>query len=378
MADALDQMMAGFAAKRTQAPAPTVWAARADTAAHFGRERPAAAAPPPWSARAPQPQPAVAPAASGSAALPPATLAWPAPHGSALEQNARHRAYMEDAVLHEPDLLQDGGGSFALHAVYDGHGGRAAVDFIAAQLHRNVAAELRASRGAGVRGCLERAFLRADAALKPAGAYAAGTTAALVLLAREAGGGVRLHAANCGDSHIVLIHRQPPPQAPAPGAGGADGAARGVVSGEGVERLSEEHSGKVAAEADRIQAAGGTMAYGRVGGSLAVTRALGDHALKASAGGAGLSALPATLERSLDARQHLALVLGSDGVWDTLTDADIGQIARQVLQAPGGALAGGADCAAAEVARRLVRAAIERGSRDNVSAICVVLAPAAV
>lgn len=402
MADALDQMMAGLAPKPRApaayrqappgAPAPAPWAARADTGP----------APPP---RASAPLPRATPPAAGMPtgahaafqAAPPvpprrtaAPIAWPPAHGTHLEQNPRHRKYMEDEAVAVTDLLGDG--CHALYAVYDGHGGRTAVDYICAQLHRNVAAELRAARGAPIGEGLQRAFMRADAALKPAGAYTAGSTAAVVLLARDAAGGpARLHLANCGDSHVLLLHRQPtaPGAAPATG-GGQDGTGAGAVESEawaeGVERLSEEHSGKSEAEIARIEAAGGTVAYGRVGGSLAVTRALGDHALKGSADGCGLTAEPHLAERLLDSQQHLAVVIGSDGLWEALTDSSIGQIARQVLQpagagsAPNAPPAGGggsaAAAAAAEVARRLVRAAIERGSRDNVSAVCVVLEPA--
>ena len=65
-------------------------------------------------------------------------------HGYAAEQNARFREYMED----DRAVVEGFGGRadrlFA--AVYDGHGGRLAVDFITARLHEVLAAELRASR----------------------------------------------------------------------------------------------------------------------------------------------------------------------------------------------------------------------------------------
>ncbi|KAG8468797.1 hypothetical protein KFE25_007315 [Diacronema lutheri] len=382
MADALDQMMAGF---RPKPP----------TAGGFGAAHHAPAPPPPrahpppgptrappppspWSARADEqrtPAPAPALALAPAPARAPAPLVWPVAHAACAEQNARHRSYMEDETVAVVDLLggdAGGGGvggsggtpAYALYAVYDGHGGRTAVDYVCAQLHRAIAAEVRASRGLGLGECLQRAFMRADAALKPAGAYSAGTTAAVVLLARDPGGSVRLHLANCGDSHVLLVPRR------AAGAAGAAGAA---------ERLSEEHSGKAEREVARIEAAGGTVAYGRVGGMLAVTRALGDHALKSDPHGKGLTAEPFLAERQLRADEHLALVLGSDGVWESLNDAAIGQIARQVLEErpPAGMAGARAQAAAAEVAQRLVRTAVQRGSRDNVSAVCLVLEPAA-
>jgi len=347
--DSLDEMMAMLK------PRPAAGTARpANVPPHQQPQQQQRRAPGPWEAAGGGPAAGSQPVKAHR--MP---IAWPPASGSHADANARHRQYMEDETLCLPDLA--GGpvgalGEVAFYAVYDGHGGRTAVEYVRAQLHRNICAELRAARGADVPGALSRAVLRADAALRPAGAYTAGTTAAMVLLAQRPGpvpgaaAGTTIFAANVGDSITLLVPRD---------------------SALPVVRLSEEHGGKNAQESARIKAAGGTMAYGRVGGSLAVTRALGDHALKADPSGRGLTAEPYVSERLLDPSTDLCLLIGSDGLWESLTDEQIGQIARQAL-AEGGR---GAAAAAQEAARRVVVAAMERGSRDNVSAVCVRLEP---
>jgi serine/threonine protein phosphatase PrpC len=54
-----------------------------------------------------------------------------------------------------------------------------------------------------------------------------------------------------------------------------------LVSDTGVTRLSYDHKGSDTTEVARVQRSGGFIMNDRVGGSLAITRALGDHSLKA-------------------------------------------------------------------------------------------------
>ena len=83
-------------------------------------------------------------------------------------------------------------------AVYDGHGGRLAVDFITTHLHEVLAAELRASRDTDMQGCLSRAFLKTDRMLLQAGTFRVGSTAACCVFERDdALGRALLHTAKC-------------------------------------------------------------------------------------------------------------------------------------------------------------------------------------
>ena len=114
----------------------------------------------------------------------------------AAEQNPRFRDYMED----DRTVVEGFGGraDCLFAAVYDGHGGRLAVDFITAHLHESLAAELRASGHGDMQGCLSRAFLRTDRMLLQAGTFRCGSTAACCVFERDrALGRALLHTAKC-------------------------------------------------------------------------------------------------------------------------------------------------------------------------------------
>ena len=66
---------------------------------------------------------------------------------------------------------------------------------------------------------------------------------------------------------------------------------------------------------NRIKNGGGIVMENRVAGSLAVTRAFGDHALKND----GVTAKPYINKHVLRPFDKF-LVIASDGVWDVLTD----------------------------------------------------------
>lgn len=94
------------------------------------------------------------------------------------------------------------------------------------------------------------------------------------------------------------------------------GDTRAVLSKNGVaERLSTDHKATDPSEYDRIKNGGGIIMDNRVGGSLAVTRAFGDHSLKRD----GVIAKP-TINKHVLRPFDKFLVIASDGVWDALED----------------------------------------------------------
>ena len=78
-------------------------------------------------------------------------------------------------------------------------------------------------------------------------------------------------------------------------------------------RLSVDHRPNDPSEIRRIEGEGGFVTRGRVAGQLGVSRALGDHALKAS----GVSWRPYTCAR--DSTQDIVLIIASDGLWDAMS-----------------------------------------------------------
>ena len=212
----------------------------------------------------------------------------------------------------------------AWFAVFDGHGGREVAQFCALHLHESFLAQ--PAFGAGrLEEALVDAFLHLDANIRtlparrelqrlaeegyaPEGAGAApdsagdeeppecsaGTTSVVAFLH-----GGQLYVANAGDSRAVLCR-----------AGGV------------AEALSEDHKPTNEGEKARILAAGGFVADGRVKGSLALSRAIGDLEFKATAGlgpeAQMVTAVPDVRCEPLK-RGDEFLIIACDGIWDVLS-----------------------------------------------------------
>jgi serine/threonine protein phosphatase PrpC len=258
---------------------------------------------------------------------------------------------MEDsAVVVDPFMGEKGGVNdteqWGFFAVYDGHGGRQAVDYTEAKLHEIVLNELSSARSSAsnasspsggigrwsdeaIGEAMTRAFQRVDDQLRLVGAWRCGCTATIVLV-RQTQNATRLHVANVGDSRAVAVD-----------------------STHGEWRISRDHRPTDPAEVRRVEGEGGFVSRGRVAGQLGVSRALGDHALK----GAGVSWRPFVSAR--DATQDVALIIASDGLWDAMSDADAKQTVAHCL----------AEQMPDKAAQQLVEDAQRRGSTDNITCL---------
>lgn len=245
---------------------------------------------------------------------------------------------MEDVTKIVDPFMPGGpeGDQWGYYAVYDGHGGRQAVDYVEANLHNVILGELKvASRGGStsdsrVAQALQRSFNQVDDQLKPVGAWKCGCTATIALVHKTPAGS-RLHLANVGDSSALVI----------------DASFQS-------HRVSFDHRPTDVTEVLRVEAEGGFVARGRVNGQLGVSRALGDHWLKTS----GVTGSPYLCTRDL--KNDVALVIASDGLWDTLRDADVRRVIEQRVPV----------MPPEQIADVLVREAQRNGSTDNIS--CVV------
>jgi serine/threonine protein phosphatase PrpC len=256
---------------------------------------------------------------------------------------------MEDsAVVVDPFKVEEGPDAeqWGFFAVYDGHGGRQAVDYAELKLHDILLSELQAARqrpslpanGSGgmgrwsdevVAGAMSRTFQKVDDQLRLVGAWRCGCTATVVLV-RKTPTAMRLHIANVGDSRAIAVDSM-------------------YVDC----RLSVDHRPSDVSEVKRIEGEGGFVSRGRVAGQLGVSRALGDHALK----GSGVSWQPYVHSR--DATQDIGVVIASDGLWDALSDVDARDVVERCL----------ADQTPEQAAQLLVSEAQRRGSTDNITCL---------
>ncbi|KAJ1275209.1 hypothetical protein BS78_05G119000 [Paspalum vaginatum] len=256
--------------------------------------------------------------------------------GFRLASRAGPRHAMEDAYAVITDKNCGDHDEPAFYGVFDGHGGRAAVDFVAERLGKNVvsavlAAEARdevsSSAEDAVSAAIRAAYLATDSELLAQPQGASGGACATTALLK----GGELYVAHVGDCRAVLSR------------GGAAAA------------LTADHTCASEEERARVERLGGYVSRSgsgvwRLQGSLAVSRAFGDAALKR-----WVVADPAVARVPLDAGCEF-LVVATDGLWEKVGNQEaVDAVARSRETA----------------CRELVDMARRRGSRDDVTVMVV-------
>eukprot|EP00871_Galdieria_phlegrea_P003543 jgi/Galph1/418/GphlegSOOS_G5248.1 len=252
--------------------------------------------------------------------------------GFAEEANHRFRPTMEDAHVVVDEFA--GNNKDAFFGVYDGHGGRAAVEVIEIILHKFLEEELEKTGGADPARALANAYLRADKILEEKRFLYVGATAVTCYI-KTSGKNRVLFCANVGDSRAVLSR-----------------------NGKAL-RLSYDHKASDAMEVDRITKDGGYIIMKRVNGVLSVSRALGDHAMKSVVIGE-----PYVTSETLTEDDKF-LILACDGLWDVVEDQEVVNFVMHLH-------INGLDVQ--NISERLVRLALDRGSTDNISVMVIDLA----
>lgn len=244
--------------------------------------------------------------------------------------NFLYRPTMEDAEIAVP--FYGGFESQAYFGLYDGHGGRFIVDQLKEKLHKIILERILKKNGdmlAGLRdGYLltdqeitERALRKADRS---------GSTAVSAILHVNEDGEKWLYTANAGDSRIVLARK-----------------------GHAV-RMTFDHKPDDPNETARITNAGGFVAVGRVSAMLATSRSFGDFELKK-----WVIADPYLNQTELT-EKDTHLILACDGLWDVCKDQEAVDLVRD-------------ESDAAIASQELVKYALSKGSKDNVTVLVVIL-----
>lgn len=139
-----------------------------------------------------------------------------------------------------------------------------------------------------------------------------------------------------------------------------------MVSKDVVIPLSFDHKPSNAVERTRIYAAGGVVSMDRVDGDLAVSRAFGDFRYKECASKSWeeqkVSVLPDIVVRPRDPTADQFIVVACDGIWDVMTNDEVGSAANALARR------GATPDATSEF---IIDECMRRNSRDNMSAIVV-------
>ena len=262
------------------------------------------------------------------------------------------RMNMEDA--HITDLELSNGN--ALFAVFDGHGGQEVAKFCGKYFTAELIKNENYPKG-NYKTALEETFLKMDSMLmgenamdllkefrsEAEGHTFAGCTANVVLVTKT-----EIYCANAGDSRAYVC-----------------------LKNSQVVALSTDHKPDVETERTRIHNAGGYVSEGRVNDNLNLTRAIGDLEYKKNASLKPeeqiISAFPDVLVRTIDKHLNFMLV-GCDGIWETLTANEICKIAEMRLNGKQMSLSGICE----ELLDKLVAPTTSEGTGcDNMSLILV-------
>ncbi|KAF2072164.1 hypothetical protein CYY_006523 [Polysphondylium violaceum] len=247
--------------------------------------------------------------------------------GVSFEKNPRYRRTMED----EHVIIDCFGGEpdQGYFAIYDGHGGRGAVEFTAKTLHNNLLEEINKDPSGDILEHFKSSYLLTDKQMERESIQFSGTTSITALI-RNTNGQRTLYVANAGDARAVICHNKV------------------------AERLSYDHKGSDSDETKRIMDAGGFVVNNRVNGILAVTRSLGDHSMKEYVVGD-----PYKTSVKLDSN-YTHLILACDGLWDVTTDQEAVDLILNETEAQ-------------QMSDKLLLHALKKGSTDNISIIVIIL-----
>ena len=238
---------------------------------------------------------------------------------------------------------------FGFFGLYDGHGGRATVDFLTCSLYLNLEhyLSLPQHKNISMSKALEDIYSVTDKQIHRQQIYQSGATSVTLLLDRK---NHCFTVANSGDTRAVLCRK-----------------------GRAI-RLTKDHKPDDAEEAAMIRKRGGTIGrMKRVNGLLAVSRAFGDHLLKPP-----ITVKPTTLSMNIGDDDYF-IVMACDGVWDVLTDDEVihyvyMQVLKKTKQETFKSVSKEhLQKCLHQICLDIVKNALDRRSQDNISCMIIAL-----
>lgn len=268
--------------------------------------------------------------------------------GKIKSESSRFAIGIADTIGRRPNMEDEvvivgrfrGNSNEDMVALFDGHGGRSAVDYVLEKFHLilqekfnkdNKSSESEESSTCNI---LKESFLEINEQMKK-DKVEGGATAICALIIKDS-----LYIANCGDSRAVLCSKG------------------------NTLRCSVDHRPDVPEEEKRIRALGGhiTTSIDRLGkvtsrvcGRLAVSRALGDFILEPYVTADPYIFGPLSLQLP---SENSFLILACDGVWDKVSDEDAVSIVSCIPDPQ-------------QAAAKLRDFAYSEGSDDNISVVVV-------
>ena len=236
------------------------------------------------------------------------------------DKNLKYRQSMEDIGILIPDLTTDY--KVSLFGIFDGHGGTDVVKFVKNRLPQLIKIYLNDLFPVEI--AFKNAFKKVDEELKFFDSEYIGTTATLILIKDN-----KIYCANVGDTKAYIIYDKT------------------------YKQISNDHKCTNEDESKRITEIGGKIIKNRVMGQLILTRTLGDLYVKQF----GVINTPDINVYDINETINY-IIIASDGVWDVVdldTITNMGKAGKNV----------------GEFCKDIVKLAINKGTKDNVSCIVV-------
>lgn len=255
-------------------------------------------------------------------------------------QNQGTREYMEDTIDIKERFFED----LDYYAIFDGHGGDFVSKYLKTHFLHVLSSYIYQYQKDVIRALIQTFNHIAELLEKDERSLYMGSTALILIKNSQ-----KIWLANVGDCRAVLKYF-------------SSNSYRST-------QLTSDHKPNNSYEMQRIRDLSGFVtkdAFGtwRVGGSLAVSRSFGDRYLH-----------PWVTWRPeihvYDVHEDMrAIILASDGIWDTLSNADVVTISEHVINA---GLFYDQNNVLENVTREIARQAQQRGSGDNISVLFIII-----
>ena len=236
------------------------------------------------------------------------------------DKNLKYRQAMEDIGVTMPNLTSDY--KTSLFGIFDGHGGNDVVKYIKDRVPQIIKDNL--SNFFPIEQCFTNTFNKIDEELKFYDSEYTGSTATLVVIQDN-----KIYCGNVGDSRAYIIYDSH------------------------IKQITEDHKCSIPEEAERIIRAGGKITKNRVQGQLVLSRSLGDLYCKKF----GVSNVPYISVNKIEYNVKY-VVIASDGVWDVVDENSVLNMSKMNKNAE-------------KFCKDLVKLAIEKETKDNVSCIVI-------
>lgn len=241
--------------------------------------------------------------------------------------NIGGRKSMEDFIAIKQ--LDDG----IFLGVYDGHGGTRTAELVSTRLYTILSERMAFSTNLNEEMWTD-VFERMQFHVRGLRDSYSGSTAVCAYIKKLSTGEWYISSANIGDSRGVL-----------------------VTSTGYTKRISNDHKASDPDEVDHVEEHGGRVYCNRVDGRLAVSRAFGNTTIP------GVTQIPFTSSITLSEKLRVKyLVIASDGVWDVISDQNLGKYLSMSVRA---------NETCDFIASSILDRAIFLGSQDNISVIVV-------